>query len=395
MNIRRFIISLPLLLSLVVSCVRQDLEEIFYSKALIPVLIDWETKALMYVDNDPNNDLYSASLWLFPTANSTYQGAPLEYKLTDPEHDYIDVPVGEYDVLVFNKTVGDYSSNVGFRGTDSFETFEYYTNPSSKATLFSSVCEGETFSSEPDLLAAWTFADGETLKVTYNEIVWYEKIEDVRSRTKSSSTKVTEEDFSELPDELKQLIYIVPERLVHKVFIKERLTNLQAASAAQANFRGSSSSVLLASRSYSTETIPYVVTFSEKYYDYFDDSCRDLMVGSSNVIGPLYQESNYSVETIFSLTGTYEGSSTYPASPSTGLYFDASYQVNNAEIDLDKYFTIWICYCGGDGEGDDDEDTPTIPDIDDDDDDYEESHGSDGAFDVGVNSWDDPIVIPL
>ncbi len=409
MKIRSLLLTLPVLLSLALSCVRQDLEEKIYSTALIPVLIDWETKALMYVDNDPDQDLSSASLWLFPTSNSTYQGAALEYKMSDPEYDCIDVPVGEYNVLVFNKSVDDYSSNVGFRGTNSFETFEYYTNTSSTTTLFSSVCSGEEFSAEPDLLAAWTFDDGETLKVTDNEVMYYQKVSDIRTliKTKSSATKAEAEDFSDLPAELLQLINIVPERIVHRVTIEERVANLQYAEAAQANFRGSSSSALLASRSYSTTTMPYVVTFTERYLGYYDGGC-DLMIGHSNVIGPLEEDSDYSVETIFSLTGTYQGSSTYPISPSTGLYFDASDQVNEAEIDLDKYFTIYISYCDGNGgssaipelDDDDDDDGDKVDvdiDVDDDDDDDDDSYepGGDGAFDVNVNDWGDPIDLQL
>ncbi|MFR9515001.1 MAG: hypothetical protein SNH64_06670, partial [Rikenellaceae bacterium] len=83
MRIERLYLLPLMLLSLFCACDRQDLEEYLYSKAMFPVLIDWESKALMSVDDDPDEDLYSASIWLFPTESSTYQGAPLEYKLSN------------------------------------------------------------------------------------------------------------------------------------------------------------------------------------------------------------------------------------------------------------------------------------------------------------------------
>ncbi|MFR9534674.1 MAG: DUF5119 domain-containing protein [Rikenellaceae bacterium] len=378
MKIKSLLASISLMLLLSTSCVRQQLEEVIYTKALIPVLIDWETKALMYVDNDPDQDLYSASVWLFPTAESRYQGDPLEYKLSDPECGYIEVPVGVYDVLIFNKTTGDYTSSVGFRGTDSFDTFEYYTNVSSKSSLFTSVVDDD-FSAEPDLLAAWTFEDGGKLTVTYEEILYYEKIAAVKTlltKADDPATKATAADFAEFPEELKQLLNVVPERVVHNVTIEERLHNLHSASVAQANLRGMSHSVLLASRKYSTTTMPYVVTFTNKYLDYYGSDC-DMMSGSTNVIGLPSQSSSYSVETRFSLIDTYDGTTYWPLVPSTGYFYDVSDQVNNAEIGLDKALWITLYYCDGD---------PILPDLD---------PSNSGGFDVGVNDWDEPIIIPL
>ncbi|MFR9515475.1 MAG: DUF5119 domain-containing protein, partial [Rikenellaceae bacterium] len=332
-------------------------------------------KALMSVDDDPDEDLYSASIWLFPTESSTYQGAPLEYKLSDPEHEYIEIPIGEYNVLVFNKTVSDYTANVGFRGTDSYETFEYYVNSSTKATLFNSKGSDQESASEPDMLAAWSFDEGETLKVTFNEIGYYEKVAELRSRTKGNddvSTKVTADDFSELSDELKQLLYITPERVVHNVTLHEEVENLHSASFAQANLNGLSSSVKLSSKSYSSATSSHVVTFTNKYYTDSDNE-DGYMTGSINVIGPLEEESDYSVEVIFTLYEECDGSLTYPTPPADGFLFDVSDQVNEAIIDLDKSFTIYL-------------DQVALPYI---------MNKGDSGFNVTVTDWGDPTVVPL
>ncbi|MFR9603866.1 MAG: DUF5119 domain-containing protein [Rikenellaceae bacterium] len=369
----RRISILPILFSLFISCDRQDLEEKVYTHALLPVLIDWESKALLYVDNDTNGDLYSASVWLFPTATSEYQGDAMEFKLSDPELGYIEVPVGEYDVLVFNKTVSDFTSNVGFRGTDKFDTFEYYINEDSRFSLFSSRSDSDITSLAPDMLAAWSMEDGGTLVVTQGMLGYYEEIVSLRSRY--SSTKATVDDFADLSDDLKQLLYVTPERLIHNVTLVETVWNMNNATAAQATLKGMSTSVNLSKKSYSTTTTSHVVTFTTK--DYLDDLefKHGTMSGSTNVVGPLDEDSSYSVETLFTLASEYDGSLIYPTPPADPYTADVSSQVNEAIIGLDKCFSIYIDI------------GIELPEL--------QVEIEDSGFSVNVSDWGETIVIPM
>lgn len=375
---RNIFLSISAVLSLFVmsSCHRQVLEDVLYNKALIPVIIDWETRALLYVDNDPENDLYSASVWLFPTPESEYQGEPLEYRLGDPEYGYIEVPVGEYDVLVFNKTISDYSDNVGFRGTNGFDTFEYYVNYDTRASLFSKVDDKEEAYSYPDMLAAWSTNETNRLKVTLDMLGYYEFVKIVRSRVARSraedtTTKVTADDLSDLDPELLQLTNIVTERLVHNVTTKVDVTNLRSATSAEGSLLGMSSSVLLASHKYSTSTVSHNALFTSRVFT--DEEKRNgYLLSNFNVIGPLESDSDYSVKLLFTLVDEYEGSILYPTPPAAPFVRDVSSQVNNAEIGLEKHLDLYI------------DEAIDLPDV---------SLG--GGFDIGVDDWGETVIIPL
>ncbi len=390
--IRRLTTLLALLTLLVssVSCHRQKLEEIFYSKALLPVLIDWEVKALMDVENDPDDDLYSASVWLFPTSESAYQGDPLVYKLTNAVYDYIEVPIGVYDVLVFNKTVGEFSSNVGFSGTDSFETFEYYTNPYTTSSSTSTSIDDKEVRLEPDLLAAWRSTEQGQLVVTLDMIHKIESIQICREYLdskffvgKSESSKVialniTLDDFADLDEEMKQLVGLEPERLTHIITVEECVNNLHSASSATGAMCGMSSSVKLAGAEYSQTQVSQYFPFDTKVLT-SEDGKDGYMTAEFRVIGPLDQALNptYDLKTQFTLYDTYDESYTYPTPPNDAYSFEVTDQVFEGEVSmgLDKLIPLSICYLGD----------VTLPDI---------SVGGEG-FDVNINDWDDEIDVPL
>ncbi len=375
-----------------VSCHRQKLEEILYTKALIPVLIDWETRALLDVDNDPDENLYSASVWLFPTAESFYQGDPLECKLSNAVYDYIEVPIGIYDVLVFNNTVGEYSSNVGFRGTDSFDTFEYYTNPYTTSSSSSSSVDGKELRLEPDLLAAWRTTEDTRLVVTKDMIeqiaailICKEYINDKyivnRSTTSSAvaSKSISVSDFDDLDDEFKQLLNLMPERLTHIITVTECVSNLHSASAALGTMCGMSSSVTLAGANYSSTQTAHYFYFENKYLTSEDG--RDGYIDAEfRAIGPLAQEESplYDLKSLFSLYATYNDSYYYPTPPDDPYSFDVTEQVFDGEaaMGLDKVIPIDICTQAD----------VTLPDV---------GVGGEGGFEPNVNGWDDEIDVPI
>ncbi len=383
-------LSLSILYLLTVGCHRQKLKEIVYTKALIPVLINWETRALLYADNDPDQDLYSASVWLFPRQSSEYQGAPLEYRLDNAVYSYIDVPIGVYDVLVFNKTIGEFSSNVGFRGTDKFDTFEYYTKPyvDSKS---SKVYDGDQeLRLEPDLLAAWRSEHDKPLVVTADMIRQMSDIVLCRDHlaTRFMSGKGTSmaaaalnikpSDFDDLSQEMRQLIDLKAERLTHITPIREYVRNLHSAKKAVGTLCGVSSSVKLAAAEYSTTQTAYNFTFDSKTIT-SDDEKDGYMDCEFRVTGPLAEKehASYQIKNLFILHEEHDGSYIFPTEDDGPLSFEVADLVNEgvAKMGLDKVIPITISYDFG----------IVLPDVE---------FGSDG-FDANVNGWDDEVIVPL
>ncbi|MFI3322715.1 MAG: DUF5119 domain-containing protein [Rikenellaceae bacterium] len=384
-----------LLLLLTSSCHRQRLEEFYYSKALIPILINWEEKALMYVDNDPDDDLYSASLWLFPREGSDYQGDPIEYRLTNPVFDYIEAPIGVYDVLVFNKTVGEFSSNVGFRGTDKFETFEYYTKPYLNSQGETVEVDGRELRLEPDLLAAWRSPEDQPFVVTLDMIQKIEGVQECQREinekyffvkddvsSKVLATNITKSDFDSLSEEFTQLVILYPERLTHIVTVEHCVKNLNSAASASGVISGMSESVIMAPAEYSAMQTSGSFDLTGKYIT-SEDGKDGYVDGSVRVIGPLHHDYNptYNFLSKFVLKAEYEGSLIYPTPPADAFSYGVTDQVYDGEekMGLDKI--IPLCICGFDDGGG----GVVLPDT---------SFGS-GGFDVSVNDWDDEIDIPL
>ena len=120
-----------LLLSLLTGCERRPLEEDSYDKALIPITIDWVTLAKLDPATDHDN-LYRASVWFFSKDGAVFNGKSYkEFLLNDPRGGTLELPVGHYSILILNNSVDDFNGNVGFRGTDSYSTFEYYLKSAS------------------------------------------------------------------------------------------------------------------------------------------------------------------------------------------------------------------------------------------------------------------------
>lgn len=253
--------SLALLLVIVLcSCHRQNLEERLIDRATVSVTIDWSL-AMLDPDNDPDENLYSASVWLF-----SEDGDAIEYKLSDATGEDVSVPVGEYKVLVFNKTITDYSSGVAFRGTGSFDTFEYYIVDTTKTV---------------DILAVWR-----------------------------------DEEFIITTDMITQEVQLFaqPERLVHQLYVQLYVNNLNSASSATGTLTGVSSSVLLCDGTQSTSYINQSVSLNNRTYD--DGSSFDGTIeGLINHLGQPADSDNSTFETLFTLSSEYDGSTTYPTPP--------------------------------------------------------------------------------
>ncbi|MDR1369298.1 MAG: DUF5119 domain-containing protein [Dysgonamonadaceae bacterium] len=92
-----------------------DLGENWEKTLAVKVKIDWNKAGI-----NPKN----ASLWFFNASDGTSAlgGRP---ELTNDMELTVDLPIGQYSILVFNGTVDD-QDNIRFRGTDRYQTFEAY-----------------------------------------------------------------------------------------------------------------------------------------------------------------------------------------------------------------------------------------------------------------------------
>ncbi len=341
-------------LSLVVaSCERRPLEE-GYRTALIPVSIIWSDAGLD-PDNDPNKDVYSASVWLFSKDGSPVFGSKSyrEYKLTNPRGGEIEVPVGKYSVLIFNNTTGDYSSNVGFRGTDKYDTFEYYALPNTRSRYSRS--EGESLILEPDILAAWHL---DTFEVTSGMIT--------RTRTRGNVRA---------DDAVRSLLEVRPQLLTPRVWVLAHVQNLSAATSASAALLGMGSSVFLSSEATAPPAGTFVFSLNNRKLE-APDNLHGTVEARFNSFGPLSSVAGaqYGLKMSFTLQKAYNGSTTYPTPPADPYTFDVTGQINRVEAQLQINLEIGVAA----GEEVD------LP-----------SQGSAGGFGVGVSDWGEAINVPI
>ncbi len=337
-----FSLKVIIIILFTLSCHRQDLEDYCYAQVLIPVTIDWSGAALD-ANNDADKDLYSASVWLFPTPDSEYQGDPLEFKLSDALGGVIAAPLGTFNILIFNKTVTDFSGGVGFRGTDKYETFEYYSNQDSTIV-------------NPDILAVYSL---ENYSVTSDMIETPAVIQEA----------VESGDSSNLSEKLKELMGVMPQRLTHALQVTFYVSNIESAESGQTKFSGMGEAVKLSSGEVSESDVSHLLSLTQGSVT--TRATGDALVGTTNLFGPL-DDATYSLETQFTLVGEHEGSTTYPA---TALQHDVTDQISSTELGDDRTYYVNIGFEG---------DSIVLPEF---------NVGS--GLDIEINDWEDDIVIPL
>lgn len=347
-------------LLMMMGCERRPLEDQPSNTALIPVKIDWSL-AELNPDDDPGDNVYSASVWLFandgnhPFAGKSYR----EYNLITPRGGDIEVPVGSYSVIIFNNAIADYSTKVGFRGTEEYATFEYYIRPYSAEKATASM--EQEIVNEPDILAAWSV---DRFVVT-PEMVGY---------TRSSSSRAKD---SRAAEEVKQLTNVKPVLLTPAVQVMAYVERLGNASAASGVLRGMASSVFLANAQ-KTGASSFRFLFNNPCYDE-QQKQNGTIEGNFRSLGPLLGEdaAQYDVLIRFTLCREYEASLYYPAETNEPLTFDVTGQVARMVDNLKIYLKI------GSSIGGDDPDI-SLPDID-----------KPGDVGVGVGEWGPDINIPM
>lgn len=299
-----------LLAVLLVGCERRPLEEETIDRAIIPITIDWVTLAKMDPVHDKDN-LYRASVWFFCKDGAPFNGNRYkEFWFDDPRGGTVELPIGHYSVLIFNNSVDEFSDNVGFRGTDRFDTFEYYCQSVSVNPQNLGLDGEDTLVLEPDLLAAWRSYE-------------YEVTPGMVRVSRSLTDPMSDAERQQAEEDLKRLLNLKPERLTYSVHASARILYLKSlARPADACLLGMAHSVRLASKEVSTTPSSFAFEMNNRKFDSSTSkhgSIEAYFRSLGMLANPLAQ---YGLTMRFTLTEAYEGYTQFPSSQSQPLIFD-------------------------------------------------------------------------
>ena len=305
---------LAALLLLTLGCERRPLEELFFETAKFHIKIDW-SKTKLDPDTDPDN-LYRASAWLFATdGTAPFAGGKSykEYRLDSPRGGEIDVPVGRYSVLVFNNSTSEFSSNVSFRNTADFGSFEYFANAAT-TTRSTTTPDEDNYILEPDKLGAWSST---TLRVTPAMVILSQGLE----------YPITDSERVEALRDLKQLENVQPELLTPALRLTVYVKNIASATVAEGKFIGMAHSVQLADTTRSASGASHLFHLANRIYDTKAPKSGTIQA-QFNTLGMLdRKDARYYVELRFTLTEELDGSKLYPAPPAPPFRFDITDQM--------------------------------------------------------------------
>jgi hypothetical protein len=223
-------IYLVAILMIAVSCERRPLEEQYFESALIPVKIDWSNSGIPVTDASGNGYVHRVSLRFFPKNGSS----PFDrYMETNVIEGNIEVPIGEYSVIVFNESVHDiyWEDAIFFTDINSYSDFaaNIVADNSSNYPLYTPL-SGENLIIEPYMLSSWSIDD---FSVT-DDMVWQTRWQS-GIPTPQTNTMIN------------ALSNIVMRQLSYKVTVKAWVENLCSAQLIQCAARGFAQKVYMAS----------------------------------------------------------------------------------------------------------------------------------------------------
>ena len=344
------LLSLGLLMVLFVSCERRPVDEDSYDRAKVPVTIDWVT--LANLDPDKNKeDIYRASVWFFSKDGAVFDGKSYkEFRLSDPRSGEVTLPIGHYSIIIFNNSIDEFSDNVGFRGTDAYDTFEYYAKPATDSRA------GANPVSEPELLAAWRIAE-------------YEVTPEMVRESRGLSSALTEEERAQAQSDLKKLLNLQPERLTYTVHAKAYVSYLKSCNQpADAVLIGMAHSVKLASKEVSITPSSFSFQMNNRKYDTANPK-NGWIEAYFETLGMLAEPTDYRLTLRFTLIGSYNGSTSYPVSSASPFTFDVTGQLKThpSSSDADYYIELK------------DSDNVTLPEL------------IPGSFTPSIDDWGDDV----
>lgn len=352
---------MTLLTGLFIGCERRPLEDEYYENALIPVRIDWTTLANLDPDNDPNNTVKSASIWFFPKNGDK----ALEFRFNNPKGEDIQVPLGEYSVIVINRTIDEFSAKVGFRGVNKYETFEYYLKEDTRTPAYSRSNNSNRVLQQPDILACWSLNDFEVTK----EMVLISRTDEFLDL----KTRADEKTLTRTESKLMSLTNIKPERLtaaIKTIVHVERLNVVSPNPLPEAGIQGMPSSVLLHNKKYNEESVSHYYFMNNRKLE--ENKTDGTIEASINVLMPRRDlNRQFNITAQFTLLTEYEGSVTYPTPPKSPFTFNVTDKIK--ELTTNEELTIYL--------------NVEMPDV--------IVEGTGGGIDIDIEDWGEEVVIPL
>ncbi len=236
-------------MQLFVACERRPLDDDFGGTALIPVKIDWSLSNIPVTDIRGNDHIHRVSLRFFPKDGSAAFDRYLEMNVIEGE---IEVPVGEYSVVVFNESVYDiyWEDAIRFSDVDSYAGFAAEIVPDMAENYpFYHPVAGEELIVAPFRLASWSLDDFTVTK---------EMVTTTRSRTKVASGADAPENA---------LTKIVMRALTRNVKVTAHVENLSSAQLIQGAMRGFARKVYMASGTTFQSPATHIFKLNSRVWD--------------------------------------------------------------------------------------------------------------------------------
>lgn len=311
------------------ACERRPLEDYDYQTALIPVKIDWSNSGIAVTRPDGDGLVHRVSIRFFPKDGSPAFDRYLEGNIIEGE---IEVPAGNYSVVVFNESVHDiyWSDEIYFTAIDDYADFAANIRPADPANYpYYTLLPDEKLIVEPLSLASWSLDDFEVT----NEMV---------SRSRSEAARA---QISRTPEDPNNALTAVGMRpLTYKVTVTSSVENLCSAQLIEGALRGFATKVYMASAQTAQSPATHIFKLNGRKWD--DASQIDGTTHKSFLsFGRLPQASDYwlNLDVLF-VTGELYDPANYGNPP---LLFDISNQVTPALNDVNVNISLSLPYIEG------------------------------------------------
>ena len=258
------------------ACERRPLEDDFGVTALIPVKIDWSRSNIPVTEARGNGLVHRVSLRFFPKEGSPVFDRYLELNVIEGE---IEVPVGEYSVVVFNESVYDiyWEDAITFSDVDSYDDFAATIVADNAANYpFYHPLRDEELIVSPFLLASWSLDD-------------FTVTEEMVANSRSSTRRASRADGQE-----NALTKIVMRALTYNVNVTAHAENLSSAQLLQGAMRGFARTVYMASAETAQTPATHIFKLNSRVWD--TGSSRHGTVSKSFLsFGRLPQDEKYEI----------------------------------------------------------------------------------------------------
>lgn len=298
------------------ACERRPLEDTFYTTAKIPVKIDWSLSGFEITDPSGGELIHRVSLRFFPKDGSAAFDKYLEGNVVEGE---IEVPIGNYRVVVFNESIRDayWADRVAFTDVDDYDRFAANVLPDDASNHpFYTPLTAEELIVEPLRLASWKL---DSLEVTREMVT--------RTRAGEGCDALT---------------CIVMRPLTYNVNVVAKVQNLSSAQLIMGAIRGLADKVYMASAETEQSPATYVFKLNGRTWD--DASQVNGTTRKSFLsFGPLPRSASYLLNLdVVLTTGEVFDPSQWPGHEGQSLLYDVTGQVLTPQVPSDLDIDISV-----------------------------------------------------